>query len=72
MPPILPGVLSAMCARDLARSSRESNCFWSLGMRWFSDCRTCCTRDAPTPKALNEMAVSFRKLWMLKPTVSAS
>eukprot|EP00959_Pyramimonas_sp_CCMP1952_P267287 5588547-Pyramimonas_sp.AAC.1 len=61
-----------MRAHDLMRSSRASNCCWSLGMRWFSGCRSCCARDVPAPRALNKITGKVWKLVMFKPAVSAS
>eukprot|EP00959_Pyramimonas_sp_CCMP1952_P100157 2094533-Pyramimonas_sp.AAC.1 len=61
-----------MCAYDLMRSSRASNCCWSLGMWRFSGCRSCCARDAPTPRDPNKITAKIWKLGMFKPAVSAS
>eukprot|EP00959_Pyramimonas_sp_CCMP1952_P058920 1230548-Pyramimonas_sp.AAC.1 len=56
----------------LKRSRRASNCAWSLGIWRFRGCRSCCARDVPTPRALNNITADIWKLGMLKLAVSAS
>eukprot|EP00959_Pyramimonas_sp_CCMP1952_P313427 6560204-Pyramimonas_sp.AAC.1 len=60
-----------MWAYDLMRSSGESNCCWSLCVKWFNGCRSCRARDVPTRRALHTIMVKIRKLGMLKPAASA-
>eukprot|EP00959_Pyramimonas_sp_CCMP1952_P399729 8375669-Pyramimonas_sp.AAC.1 len=38
----------------------------------FKSCKSCCARDAPTPRALNILPVRIWKLGILKPAASAS
>eukprot|EP00959_Pyramimonas_sp_CCMP1952_P246249 5146877-Pyramimonas_sp.AAC.1 len=61
-----------MWAYDLIRSRRASNCAWSLGAWWFRGRRSCCARDVPTPRALNDITANIWKLGMLKPAASTS
>eukprot|EP00959_Pyramimonas_sp_CCMP1952_P150445 3148619-Pyramimonas_sp.AAC.1 len=54
------------------RSSGESNCCWSLGMRRAGGCRSCCARGVPTPWARDKLTARIWTLGMLKPAASAS